>query len=237
MEYIMQPQIYVDEHARKHHSKQLTTFAWAYLKRLQPAFEKIGDEATAAAEKYWEAKMSQYLPDGSIDPSDVAQSATEKGIETFETLSLAKYTLSAAWHATLYELFEQQLRLFLYKELEHYYEIRFGSFCTKLDQIRDLLSKFGFDVTTVTSWAKIEEMRLLCNVIKHGEGRSAQDLRKANPNLFRKLESDDLLSFYRTTLLEESLNIGPETIKEYVSATLAFWKEIPETNYQEESLE
>ncbi len=146
----------------------------------------------------------------------------------------------AILHATLYQLWEHQLRLFLFKEMSHVhkYELDFKSFCTSMDEIRKNLAFYNVNFESFACWPRIIELRLLCNVIKHGEGGSAEQLRKINLALFRKepalfdiKREIDYMYIYKTTLLEETLNINEMNLQDYKGALISFWDEIPERNY------
>jgi len=114
--------------------------------------------------------------------------------------------------------------------------IQFETFCTKLVLI-EIKKKFKFhnvDIESFSCWPQIEELRLLCNVIKHGDGKSAEELRKINPALFKQEDDIDYMKTYKTTLLEETLSIDEKTLQNYREALLSFWDEIPERNYSDE---
>jgi len=228
----MRSQIYLPQATRRHHKQQIDDFGWSYIERLQPTFEAIENEADEAARQYYDRSMSDAAIDERPDPWEIAETATEKGLERYQLLSLGEYTLAAAWHATLYEVFEQQLRLFLYTELSHYYELAFQNFCTDMDQIADVFKQHDSDPTRLASWPELVDLRLLCNVIKHSEGRSASELRARRPTLFRVHEEKPLLDLYRTTLLEITLNINTGTFKNYVKRIHEFWDALPERNYE-----
>jgi hypothetical protein len=42
----------------------------------------------------------------------------------------------------------------------------------------------GLDLSSLPSWPVIDELRLVANVVKHGEGDSAEKLRETRPELF-----------------------------------------------------
>jgi len=228
-------QIYVPAMTRAYHKRQLDGFAWTYFERLHPTFFDISKEADTAADEYYNDTLNMSASDDFDDAASVAEEAIEKGLTLYETLSLGEYTLTAAWHATLYEFFEQQLRLFLYKELTNDYILDFRTFCTSMKDIKQCLEAHDFDVQTISTWSCIDELRLLCNVIKHSDGTSASDLRKRNPLLFKNMNGIDYLKLYQTTLLEISLDINETTLRNYVGALHAFWDEIPERNYSKDS--
>ncbi len=222
--------IYVPQRTKLRHKKQLDNFAAVYFDRLKPTFADITTEADSAAQEYYDDILNRAASDDFDDASSVAEDAIEKGQEKYEMLSLGQYTLTAAWHATLYEFFEQQVRLFLYKEISHDFVIEFEGFCTSMKAIKECPRDFSFKLESVSSWPVIDELRLLCNVIKHSDGTSAIDLKKRNPRLFKCDLGIDYLKLYRTTLLEITLNIDDSTLNHYLAALKEFWNEIPERN-------
>ena len=51
-------------------------------------------------------------------------------------------------------------------------EITFKNFCTRgIDEIKEEFLEFNYNLETLTIWSDIDELRLLANVIKHGDGR------------------------------------------------------------------
>jgi pyruvate carboxylase len=178
--------------------------------------------------------MSQPAYDDSIDPASIAENAQEEGIEHYSYLKLGKYNLTATWHATLYQVWEQQSRRFLFQEMSRFYDIQLEKFCTKVPEIKKAFKLHNVDIESFSCWTQIRELNLLCNVIKHGDGGSAKSLRKIKPELFKQEDNIDYMKTFKTTLLEETLNINEMTLRNYRKALLSFWDEIPERNYSDE---
>ena len=232
----MKSQLYVTEMTRRYLKSEISNYIEIYFKKLLPVFKDIESDADKYANDFYDNFMSQPAYDDSIDPSSIAEEAREIGIEHYSYLKLGKYSLTATWHATLYQVWEQQSRLFLFREMSRVCNIQFETFCTKLVLI-EIKKKFKFhnvDIESFSCWAQIEELRLLCNVIKHGDGKSAEELRKINPALFKQEDDIDYMKTYKTTLLEETLSIDEKTLQNYREALLSFWDEIPERNYSDE---
>ncbi|MBK8780308.1 MAG: hypothetical protein IPO22_00565 [Anaerolineales bacterium] len=167
----------------------------------------------------------------------VTRDAFEAGLDYFENISLMKYNNLAAWITILYQFWEQQVRLFLYKEIKQCYEIDFKEFCAKgIKEIKEVFKLHNVDIETLSSWSKINELRLLCNTVKHGDGGSAQDLRTIAPDFFQhiSLPDSDILDLYKTTLNDEVLNIHDDLISLYGDNLGNFWDELPERMYSEE---
>jgi hypothetical protein len=57
---------------------------------------------------------------------------------------------------------------------------------TRLDVVNAwYMTNFGIDLASLEAWAKVDELRLVANSVKHGEGTSAQALRLLRPDLFQ----------------------------------------------------
>ncbi len=209
------------------HKNQIDDFIAPYLQKILPQFQDIGAEANEAAEQYFNEIMSTPT-DEYIDGSDMAELAHEYGFRKYNMLRLGLYTATASWHATLFEFYHQQMRIFLYDEIRRYVHVEFSSFIDKYNDITNLYRDFGFDFESLNDWPILDELRLLCNVIKHGHGRSEQELRERNGSLFVNADDTDLMNLYRTTLLEETLNINSESLFSYASAIKRVWEDVPE---------
>jgi hypothetical protein len=237
----MRSQLYVPATTRRHLKEELQSFVRIYTQQLSPVFGNIEREAESVANDFYETFMSQPADDYSIDPSSIAEHATDLGVQHYSYLSLGKYNLTATWHATLYQLWEQQVRLFLFREISHIKNLKFKSFCTKINEIKETFACHNVNVHKFVAWPKIDELRLLCNVLKHCDGSAAAQLRKVNPGVFRKEpafldenEQIDLMEREKTTLLKETLVIDQMTLENYKEALLSFWDELPERNYSDE---
>jgi hypothetical protein len=115
--------------------------------------------------------------DGDVDMGSIADRANDKAIETYELLFPLRQSALNLGTAGLFHLFEQTCTSFgrawkrgECKKLEHF-----------LDWLRDAT---GLDVRAQDFWSNINELHMVANVIKHGEGWSADELRKINPALF-----------------------------------------------------
>jgi hypothetical protein len=105
-----------------------------------------------------------------------------------------------------------------------------------IDDIKTELLEFGQDIEKFSCWEKINELRLLNNVIKHGDGWSATELKKIREDFFRDdFLGIDMLDLYKTTLNEKVLSLDDKEIEVYCEALIRFWDELPERMYSEES--
>jgi hypothetical protein len=133
--------------------------------------------------------------------------------------------------ATLYLVWEQQVRKFLFKEMSHTFTTSFPSFCTRFEDIENLFELHGVRLQALDSWRGIEELHLLCNVIKHGDGSSAKRLRRCNPSLFREGHPGEGGEILDSTLLDQSLDLKEAFLEQYALVLSSFWDELPERSY------
>ncbi|HDT8036772.1 TPA: hypothetical protein RD636_002582, partial [Enterococcus faecalis] len=149
------------------------------------------------------------------------------------------------WHAIsihkfqylmlLCQTWENELIIFVTKELKNYYELSGG--LTYSDIINKILSK-NMNLSDIKGLDKINELRLLVNVIKHGEGDSAKKLRKKRPDFF-KFETEEELTKYNdrmeiwnSILLENAaLNVDDSEFYLYFNAINNFWDSMPTRLY------
>lgn len=234
----MKSQLYLWKDLRDKLKKELTYIYEMYLERIEPVFANAETEAEQLSEKIWDDAMSSPWDGGSdIDPSDIADTCQEIGLERYEILSLMRYRNLAMWISCLYQFWEQQIMRFVKKEIQ-------TDRCFNLTGGMDFATaKEGFKIHNcpideLSCWKKIKELRALVNVIKHSEGDSAKTLRKLRPDFFGWEDehdfSRDRLQLFESTLLDETLNIKNEDFTEYYNALIAFWDELPERMYSDD---
>jgi hypothetical protein len=63
--------------------------------------------------------------------------------------------------------------------------------------IQKIFELHGVKITDTKSWKKIKELKLLVNTIKHGDGESADRLRKLRPDFFKhEMVDSDILELH-----------------------------------------
>lgn len=75
---------------------------------------------------------------------------------------------------------------------------------------------------------------MLCKVIKHGEGTSADSLRKKRPDLIKTQGDIELLDLYESSLLDKVLEISDKTLIEFGNSIKEFWGSFHERNFCKE---
>jgi hypothetical protein len=233
----MRAQLYLYDSLRTKFKEPYRLYIETYTKRIAPVFDNIEEEANQIAKEHFREMGAFFHPDYH-DEGDFAEAAFEKGLEHFEGLSLIRYNTKLMWISTMYQLWEQQVRKFLFEEISRTHkmydkknnEITFKSFCARgIDEIKETFLEFNYNLETLTVWPDIDELRLLANVIKHGDGRSASQLEQLKPRFFKsQVSSSNLLELYKSTLTEIVLNIDESDFLRYGDALIRFWDELPE---------
>lgn len=223
-------QLYLHDYLRDYLKSEIESFRKFYDERLFPNFDNLETEAENHSDVFYQRALETYNPD--IDPSSIADSALEEGIGKYQELSLIKYEFTASAISTSFMLWEQQVRRFLYKEMQHCFKIKMKNFCTNVKEIKQLFAYHGVDIESLDCWGKVNELQLLNNVIKHGDGRSAEELRQFNKSLFdnRYIQDDFPLSI-ESTLLSEVLAVSQSLFNEYCKYLKTFWDQLPERSF------
>lgn len=195
--------------------------------RLMTTFESIDEEANKASQAYWDSAMSLPAYEHEYrDMGDFADGAMDAGIEVFENLSFVREQLIQISIAGLYHLWERTFKQFLIKGLKYYqYEDNVFKNIEKFSflDIVDSLQQFDFDPSQQPYYRKLNELRLVANVVKHGTGKAFDDLTKTSPKLFEKNEFNLGLSPNI-----DDLKLTPNHFMDYSYAIKEFWMLLPE---------
>ncbi len=132
---------------------------------------------------------------------------------------------------TVYHLFEQQILEFHRREVLDFRKQHNNKLFNQ-NSFKQALSSKGIDITSFLSWATINELRLLANVVKHAEGSSSDELQLINPSLFgvEPIEKDILANdnSYRVfkPLSGDDIYVKEADIERYCTALKLFWSEL-----------
>ena len=237
----MQDQLYLHQDHKRSLQVEINGITIIFIEKLFPTFTNIQEEAEEYSENLFES-ICQSVGGENSDSSDAAEYATEKGIEYYQALSLAKYGFTAFSISLLYHFWEQQIRKFLFLEWrKNGYKIDFKEF-TKITyditHIKVFLLLYDIDIETFDSWDKLNELRFLNNAVKHGTTKNLLNLKEKNSGLFHNwvIEDDETIKLIDSCILEEILDISETNFKEYSEVLINFWEEFPERSYLKKSL-
>jgi len=212
--------------------KQFELFRDSLQKRLLASFEDIEEEANKVTEEAWSRFGTTASPDA--DPGDLVEPAQEAGLDHYMNLVNLKQGLINAYASFCYHLFEQQLFYFHRKELltqteEDNYQLFTWA------EVRKRLTSHGVNLESFVAWNKIQELRLVSNVVKHADGPACEDLKALRPEMFTNPETrkDEMFSKMPVELIGvfqplfgEDFYVTIQDLKEYVEAVIGFWNEM-----------
>ena len=203
------------------HEKLLSSFNGDYQKELNEYEQSLLSELEPTPIVDREGNLCDY----EFDLSEIEGKIAER----YYLLSTTRYRVIAMWICCLCEVWEQQLQLFLKLEKQNgnlmdNYEL------ARWNQVKRAYWEYGIDFEKFSSWQKLNELRLLVNVIKHGEGGSEKSLRRIRPDLFI-VEKYDKFSFFHSSLITRTLNLIESDIDGFANAIIEFWEYFPSDSY------
>lgn len=174
--------------------------------RVLGAFDGIETEANEYGQRAWES----YVGSGS-GTAELAEHAQNQGILYYEGLSNLRQGISNLLAVGLYHQFEQHR--------------------DRLEQVMKSQNCVWPDTTAFQCAAKIDELRLLANTVKHADGPSAAKLRVIRPDYFvypiiREIGGNPPPIPLRNPLGGTDLFVGREDFPGYRDAIRSFWEEL-----------
>jgi hypothetical protein len=96
-------------------------------------------------------------------------------------------------------------------------------------QLKSLLAReFRINTESFRCWHQLNELHLVANTVKHGDGRSSDKLKALNPALFKD-PNDPLPQFYGLPLrplVGEGLRLTSDHFNAYKACVENFWSEL-----------
>lgn len=208
--------------------RQVRQFDEMFSGKVFPPFDDPEAQAEKVAQDYWNRRMSEPVTeDNDVDPGVIADQAHDKSLAFYLTLAAMHTTVLNLFTAGLFHLFEQQTGL-LYRDWTGTSSPR------PVEALRHWLNdELKIDITaTALAWARLNELRLVANVVKHAEGNSAQELRRINGDYFRQplLRTpgfQDIPSIDHpigAPLTGEDIYITKADYDEFVRSVVSFWE-------------
>jgi hypothetical protein len=210
---------------------EINTLEECLKNRILPAFNNIHREAEQVQEEEYK-KINQYINENS-DQSEIDEHVYFMGVEYLSRLESAKQSIINMFAMAYYHLFQQQLLEFLRHQIVFPFE-KENYTIYDISKIHERLKTVGIDIKSLSSWAKLNELRIISNTIKHAEGGAASELKQLRPDLFEmpsfrnhpeaKIKGEQL-EVYRP-LLGEDLYLTLDDFKQYTQIIKKFWEEL-----------
>ncbi len=212
---------------------EINTFVRVLEERLLPGFSRIESEAEAVQNEEWTRLLSTTYSEDE-DCSDIAEQSIHAGITYYEQMTETRQGVINLFASGLYHLFEQQVMFFHRKQVLSLFEEN-NKKLFKIEEFLDRLQCVGVEVAAFHCWSKIEEFKLVANVIKHGAGTSAEGLIHLRPDLFSPPYSQESLPCFPGSpdrvfmpLGGNDLYVSLDDLRDYQQAVIAFWDELSE---------
>jgi hypothetical protein len=207
---------------------------WVLCEML-PRFEDMERRAGDIANTEFDRLRAEPAGENwDADMGWAAGKAQGKGLAFYETVQALRQTTLNLFAAGLFHLLEQQLADLCHDgPLLDRSEIQPPN-DTKIELVASWYRRhFSLDLHSLTMWPSVDELRLVANSVKHGEGGSAEQLRERRPQLFQDPLLDDPRNrdcgekrLVRNPLAGEDLYITEEVFKEYSESANGFVNEI-----------
>lgn len=216
---------------RREFVPQLRAILEVLEERMLPAFAGIEQEAERVSQEAWDAFMSGPAT-GDEDPSEFAEAAQEAGVSHYLLLDGIRQGMVNLFAAAIYHAFEQQVMLFLRKEVLHPREENDPKLFS-ISEFRNRLKARGIDIEDLPCWHGVHELRLVANAVKHAEGKSARELHDIRPDLFHHPQATGIAfsgvpARVFQPLVGEDLYVSLEDVRGYCDSVVQFWKQLGE---------
>jgi hypothetical protein len=189
--------------------------------RIAPTFNTIMDEALALTNAEFARQKEAFKnnPDEWVSWEGAWDSVGRDHFKEMDHMHTAVVNIVIA---ALYHQFEQELwNIFRFLDER---DSKTNAVTPGLREIVRLLQAYGLDCTAFTCWTTIEELRLIANIIKHGEGRSSKELIALRPDLF---PTDGVSQpFIGRPLIGYGFDVRTRGNARYFDAVIGFWDEL-----------
>lgn len=209
-------------------------------KRLLSQFANIEAEANKAEEVHLE-KMSIHFNPDKHDPSDFYEAAHDKGIEFYLLLSDMHENTRLSVIAGMFHQWDKKLRDWIVCEMHHWHHgenAKESIWKADISAIMDFLVAFGLNVKVLPCYDRLDAMRLVVNVFKHGNGQSLDELKESFPEFISdplSVISDHRLSL--NYLDHTNMKVSDAQLDQFSEAILDFWMTVPNEIYLAEEVD
>lgn len=204
---------------------KIAAFKNAIFDRILPTLDLIDNEAKQVEKDTYERlslSASEYT-----DESDVEEASLNAAISHFEVLTETRQAVINAFVVAIAHLFEQQKHLLACNTLLD----SEPNSKKREERYRELLSGYEVNESGFFNLKKLEELKIVADAIKHGEGQSAERLRLLRPDLFvhpcvRHFPGpmEDILGPIHRPLMGDDLFVQPEDLSGYLDAVDEYWR-------------
>ncbi len=197
-----------------------------YQNKISKLYKTPDEEADKYMQYLYEnPKVYSYIENA----EDVEEEIFSLSFQKYLSVKNMKYRYLCMNIVTLYQMIEQffssiikmRISMSMDKILKEKYKQ--NKFYLK-DINRFYKEDYNYDFENNNYYKTIDELRLVENVIKHGEGKSAKDLRKINDKYFEKIGRNYP---YNDTIINDNLNMDENDLEKFYTGIKNFINEMP----------
>lgn len=199
--------------------------------RLLSNFLHIEKEANLERDA-WVQEARHLIDSDCQDPRHFTEQADEVALEFYGMLSAMRDRTRMSVIAGMYHEWDKQLRNWISSEIGRWHSgdiFRRKVWSVNFKEVMDFFEAVGWCVQSEPFFPHLDACRVLVNVYKHGEGKSAEDLLARYP---QHAESEVFTPFKVGITLSDPdcrhLKVTDETLDLLSQSILEFWRGVPE---------
>jgi len=200
-------------------------------KRLLSQFDDIEGEAVLHEQEYYHCLSEAADEHYGLDR--VYEQARDEGHQFCDMLKeMQRQTILNVLAGCFYQ-WETDLRAFIDRELTKEVEeecVHRLAWENNISKVFDMLLDFGWDIRRCDFFEKLDAMRLIINVHKHGKGNSLKDLRVKHPQYIQPTYDFMTPNLGPSKLDLHTLAVSKSEYLDLAGACQAFWEQMPERN-------
>lgn len=215
------------EYFIRDYRQELDRYAAVFHERIVSAFANLEEEAKRIEDETY-ARIGDHINPEYADPEDGMEEASHAGINFYLTTDAVRQGVFNLMTAGLYHMLEQQAQ-YLATRRVIIDQITQPDGSGGLKQLQKLLKEsFKIEIKSFKSWTRLNELRLVANAIKHGDGGSSEELKLLNPNLFQN-PLDPFLHIPNVPLrplVGEGIRLNEDHFNDYKACIVQFLDEL-----------
>lgn len=206
--------------------QEFDRYAAVFQERIICSFANLDEEAQRIEDETY-ARMGEHVNPEYASPDYGMEEAFHAGVNFYLTTDAVRQGVYNLMIAGLFHMLEQQAQYLatrVFPERPIPPEKNGG-----LNQLKPMLKeKFGINTEAFECWPKLKELNLVANTVKHGDGRSSEELKLLNPDLFRDLLDPfpHISTLPLRPLAGEGLRLTEDHFKIYKTCIEQFWDEL-----------
>jgi hypothetical protein len=226
--------LYFWDNDRQYALEMVALYSAGFSTRVLAAFDDIEAKAaalSAAMEAYHNARINEPVGDNDHYRDD-ADKDLAHAAGVYEELEFVRRQVTGLAVAGLYHLWERLLKRFVIQELvtadlrwRQPYNVILEVYKYDFKQLTTLISDNGWDIKAEDFYRDLYSLCLVANVVKHGNGRSCEELLKTAPEFFRTHWLSSPVSGRPSSA--EELSLDARHFERFTQAVRAFFRQFP----------